>query len=231
MIDDAPDIALLMHAANDVGTLWQDHSYRSRQGAPLDAGVLAQWILQGASSRSSLAGLTRSVVTGHATRAGDFATRRELQREQDSVDGAPFAARLRAFVRSARAFGVEPVLLTQPAISERTELTPDWIDVRNQARFNEIIRETAAAEAATLIDLARHVVGLEGWDRPMEIFYDGIHVTKRGSRVYAEYVVARLLESGLLADDDEEAALWTAPQRPAQLHQEASEVSDQRAGS
>jgi hypothetical protein len=31
----------------------------------------------------------------------------------------------------------------------------------------------------------------------MEVFYDGMHVTERGSQIYAEYIAERLLETVL----------------------------------
>ena len=106
------------------------------------------------------------------------------------------------------------------------------MDPRNQEIFNGIVRTVAAEEDVVIIDLARHVAeNVEGWNEPMKIFYDGIHVTELGSRTYAEHIVDRLLETILskrnarpgdakvgtwqrdllpLADDDEEAPLLTS---------------------
>ena len=121
--------------------------------------------------------------------------------------------RLRAFVRVARALEIEPVLMTQPAVGVRTALTPQWIDSGNQAAFTEAMRSVAAEEGVVLIDLARHIAEeVEGWNEPMKVFYDGVHVNDDGSRIYATYITRRLLDTVLsgsrpLGDHDEEAPL------------------------
>jgi hypothetical protein len=67
------------------------------------------------------------------------------------------------------------------------------VDPRNQDVFNHIIRKVGAEEGAIVIDLVRHLVeNIEGWNQHMKIFYDGMHVTDRGSEVYAEYIAERL---------------------------------------
>jgi lysophospholipase L1-like esterase len=83
--------------------------------------------------------------------------------------------------------------MTQPLANIRTAFTPDWVDPRNQEVFNHIIRTVGAEEGAVVIDLVRHLVeNVENWKQPMKIFYDGVHVTDRGSEVYAEYIAERL---------------------------------------
>lgn len=45
----------------------------------------------------------------------------------------------------------------------------------------------------SVIDLVRHLTeSVAGWNEHMKIFYDGMHVTDRGSVVYAEYIAERL---------------------------------------
>ncbi len=105
---------------------------------------------------------------------------------------------LRAYVHVARAFGIEPVLMTQPLASVRTPLTPDWADPVNQEIFNHEIRRVAAGEGVVLIDLVRYLFDhVAGWDQPMKILYDGLHVNNFGSRVYAEHISERLAETVL----------------------------------
>jgi len=200
VVQDEPDVALMMHAANDLGILAQAGDYRSRTSRELTWLSFARWSLQEVSTRSWLAGALRKWLTmGQGEGAGvRFAERAKLRREQVDVSTEPFVRRLRAFVGLARGFGIEPVLLTQPAISMVTPLTPGWIDVSNQQRFNEAVRRVAREEQVALIDLVRHLVEeVPDWNEPMEIFYDGIHVTDIGSLVYAEHIAERLVQDVL----------------------------------
>lgn len=195
VVEDQPDIALMMHAANDIGVLSEEGSYDSRNGGASTQTVAARWLMQAASRRSDLAGALRWFATMAPPPAGDFAGRAVIARERMEVPSAPFVARLRAFVGIARAFDIEPVLMTQPAISVRVAGMPDWIDARNQEIFNQLIREVAGEESATLIDLSAHVLEVEGWDQPGVVFYDGIHVTDGGAAIYALYIAQHLMES------------------------------------
>jgi lysophospholipase L1-like esterase len=194
VVHDRPDVAVLMEAANDYGLLSSDSDYRSRSGAPMTVAIPMRWALQSLSAHSALAGALRQVLTVRSAELGDF--RRPVRGRTEPVADTEFAHRLRAFIGVCRAFGIEPVLMTQPFAPARTQLSPDWIDASDQERFNETIRTVARAEDAVLIDLARHIVqDVEGWDRPMRVFYDGIHVTAQGATRYADYVTARLVES------------------------------------
>lgn len=199
VVFDSPDVAVLMHAANDVGVLARVGGYRWRTSRELSWLSFARWSLQEASSRSWLAGAFRKWLTiGEGARPEGFAQRANLARERVNVPTAPFARRLRAFVGVARGFGIEPVLMTQPAISMVTPLTPEWVSMANQERFNRAVRQVAREEGVVLIDLVQHLMDeIPDWNEEMEIFYDGIHVTDRGSRVYAEHIAARLVEEVL----------------------------------
>jgi lysophospholipase L1-like esterase len=198
VVEDEPDVVVMMHAANDIGVLSRDGSYDSRNGGASTMQVAARWFLQAASRRSDLAGVLRWVVTIQPPPGGGFDERADIPRESANISGEPFSARVRAFIGVARGFGIEPVLMTQPAISVRAAGMPDWIDARNQEIFNQLIREVAQAEDVVLVDLAAHVVTeVESWNEPDVVFYDGIHVSAAGSRIYAEYITRRLLETGL----------------------------------
>jgi lysophospholipase L1-like esterase len=191
---DRPDAAVLMEAANDIAVLAGEGRYQRAESGPAAA---LRWLLQSVSSRLSLAGALRAWVTLADIRHADFQHRANLARELGQLPTLPYEQRLRAFAGLCRAFGIQPVLMTQPAISIRTQLTPAWVELKNQQRFNDVVRAIAAEEDVVLIDLARHVGGIEGWDQPMRVFYDGIHVTDEGSRVYAEYIARRLRETVL----------------------------------
>ena len=109
------------------------------------------------------------------------------------VPPEPFRGRLRAFVRVCRAVGVVPVLMTEPQAIRRTVLTPEWADKGNQDIFNDVIRGVARDESSPLIDLAADLQSFHpGWDRSLDLLYDGVHVTDAGSRFYAERIVATL---------------------------------------
>jgi hypothetical protein len=49
VIDDRPNIAVLMHATNDIGVLIRDGNYRSRMGRPVSIADFGKWSLQMAS--------------------------------------------------------------------------------------------------------------------------------------------------------------------------------------
>ena len=53
------------------------------------------------------------------------------------------------------------------------------------------------------IDLAREITPLEGWNEPMKVFYDGMHVTDEGSMVQIDLVadtLARLIRTHIKFD-------------------------------
>jgi lysophospholipase L1-like esterase len=191
VVHDRPDAAVLMEAANDFGVLLSDPMYRTRGGAPMTAALPLRWLLQEGSSHSAMLGALRAWLTVRGPAAGDFRRRAH----EGSAPTAPFAQRLRAFVGLCRAFDITPLLMTQPYAPTRTALTPEWTNATDQERFNDVIRAVAMAERIALIDLAGHVYrDVADWDRPMHVFYDGIHVTSEGARIYAEYVTDRLLQ-------------------------------------
>ena len=195
--EDRPDAVVLMHAANDIGMLYHAGSYRPRMGGQLTPLLVGKWLLQVASKHSALAARLRSALSsGRVHKPGDFGRRGSLERERLPLARKPYLWRLRGFVALARAFEIEPVLMTQPAISMRHPHRPAWLDLSNQAVFNDLIRQVARDEGVILIDLARHLAErVPDWDQPMVVFYDGIHVTDQGSSIYAEHITERLLET------------------------------------
>ena len=105
-----------------------------------------------------------------------------------------FRERLRTFIHMARDFSIQPVLMTQPFSDATNALTPNWTDEKAQNRFNALVREVAKAEGVLLIDLVTHLQeSVPEWNKPMEIFYDAIHVTDKGSVVYADHIAQQLL--------------------------------------
>ena len=104
----------------------------------------------------------------------------------------PYAARVRAWLRSARAFGIEPVLITEPLSSFRNELTPPWTDAEALAAFNQKLREIGREEGAVVIDLAELVAAEPEFAKPESIYYDGLHVNDAGARIYGRLVAQAL---------------------------------------
>jgi len=197
VVFDTPDIAVMMHAANDSGVLAKTGDYKSRTGHELTLGNFMTWLSSHASRYSWIAAVRRyyssRAFTGHPT--GAFDDWANEAKEQVDFDARPFEHRLRAFIALAHAFDIEPVLMTQPAITMATALTPGWMHQRNQERLNQIIRDVAADEEVVLIDLVNHLINeVEDWDVPMVIFYDGVHVTTKGSVVYAKHITEVLYE-------------------------------------
>ena len=92
-----------------------------------------------------------------------------------------------------RDFGIVPVLATQPLTSCRNELTPAWADLALQDRMNATIRAVGREQGVPVFDLITYLQEeLPDWDAPMKYFYDGMHVTDRGSEVYAAYFADEL---------------------------------------
>jgi lysophospholipase L1-like esterase len=197
VVEDRPDIVVLMEASNDIGVL-QSQSYRSRMGETESFAHAVRFGLQQASTTSYVMGVFRKwASTGKQHRPEANPWHRE-KRETAQIPREEYEKRLRAFVRLARAFGIAPVLMTQPLANIRNALTPDWVNPRNQEVFNQIIRTVGAEEGAVVIDLVRHLVEtVEGWNQHMNIFYDGVHITDHGSEVYAEYIAERLYDEAL----------------------------------
>jgi lysophospholipase L1-like esterase len=196
MVEDRPDVVVLMEASNDIGVL-QSQSYRSRMGETESFSHTIRFGLQKASSTLYFMGLFRKWATSEKPRPDANPWHRE-ERETAQLPRDEYERRLRAFVWLSRAFGIKPVLMTQPLANIRNVFTPDWVDPRNQDMFNQIIRTVGAEEGIVVIDLVRHLVqNVENWNQHLNIFYDGVHVTDRGSEVYAEYIAERLYDAVL----------------------------------
>jgi len=192
VVADQPDIAVLMEASNDIGTMRSEGSYQRSMGEPASLKSLAKWFTQIVSSRCYLMALVR--VSAHEElRPKDAGTDwRQTQAPVDSAMVAMYRARLKSFVHICEDFGIVPVLMTQPYSRHRTSLTPAWLDHTAQDQFNDVIREVGQSEGVLVIDLVAHVREIPDWDQPNAIFYDAIHVTDRGSQVYADYIAPQL---------------------------------------
>ncbi|HXZ85204.1 MAG TPA: GDSL-type esterase/lipase family protein [Myxococcota bacterium] len=186
---DKPDVVLLMNAINDAGLL-AEGGYALREPKPDGWRAGSRWLLQSLSAHSSLVGLVRRVAT--------FGPQ-EIHRSADAVatlpstpDSAPYGARVRAWVRSARAFGMEPVLITEPLSTLRNELTPPWTDAGALARFNDLVRQIGREEGVTVVDLAEALQHEPAFATPEKIYYDGMHVNDAGAQLYGHLVAQAL---------------------------------------
>ena len=165
-------------------------------GSPVSLEDFGKWSLQMASSTLFLAALVRYSAT-----SGIFDT----FRLQDPVRGRrddpafnellvnTYRQRLQAFIHISRVFGIQPVIMTEPFSGSANTLTPDWVNLTPLDQFNTVIREVGEVEGVHVIDLVHHLQErVPEWNRPMNIFYDGIHVTDKGSQIYAQHITERL---------------------------------------
>jgi lysophospholipase L1-like esterase len=189
VVHDRPDQVVVMHAANDIGHLRRNGGYRVT--VAVGPKLLGRWLLQAASARSYLLGGLRWIALSSIPAADD--PRLDALREAQAVElpVREFGEHLAAFVGVARAFGIEPVLMTQPLGASFTRLTPSWVEPRNQARFNQETRDVAAATGAQLIDLAQ-CLELTPSSRSPDLFYDGLHLTDFGSQCAASCIADAL---------------------------------------
>ena len=207
-LQDKPDIVVLMHACNDVGVLIRGEGYRSREGLFLNWSFLANSWLKGLTNHSYLLAIMRQTLREHTHFFPEEPEEKLLASNAASpqLDGE-YEKRLRTFIRMCHATGAKPVVMTQPTSGCISELTPDWIDATVQTRFNDLVRRVGAEENATVVDLVKYLEDeVPNWRDPMNIFYDGVHVTDRGSMLYGEHITARLLPliQSVTSDSSEE---------------------------
>jgi hypothetical protein len=192
MVLDHPDVIVLMHAANDIGVLLKDSNYQSRMGHDTSCADIAKYSIQILSIHSSLFGFLREKGAG----AGAILLRdpRDMSPKKGKIDARPYVARLKIFIAMCRAFGIIPVLATEPlAITVKTDLTPEWADDNLQKLFNRLIKEVSEKEHVDLIDLSEFISrGNPNLEELKKIFYDGMHVTDYGSTLYASYISENL---------------------------------------
>ena len=194
VVEDGPDVAVLMNVINDVGLLG-NAGYGVRTAKPDGYLIGGRWLLQAGSSHSSLIGLVRQVFSIERL-SSERVSSAPIKTERPAPT-RPFEARLRSWARTCRAFGIEPVLLTEPLAAMRNELTPDWADAGGLEEFNAVVRRVASEEDAVLIDLVALLQREPDWADPARLFYDGMHVNDHGSIVYAR-LVAEVLAADVL---------------------------------
>jgi lysophospholipase L1-like esterase len=106
--------------------------------------------------------------------------------EGERVPPEKFRANLLAAVRTARARGVEPVLITPGVDAESRRRYPV------AAFYREIVHELAAAERVRLVQAAEH---LEGWEgRGTAVFADWVHPNAFGHEIIARVLAPVVAE-------------------------------------
>jgi len=205
------DYAVMMHAINDVGVLRRHGDYQSRMVRPVSWAMIQTWLKQRSSAHSYLLARLRFIFA--SLQGMGHSPRRQWDVPQASPL-EPFEQRIQAFIHLSRAFGMEPILMTQPTARFENEFTPDWKDDPTQALANQAIRAIGRAEGAPIIDLMREVPAREPrWAQPGVVFYDGVHVNDSGSQLYAR-IVADALATRILANI-ESARGHQSPQHPS----------------
>lgn len=115
---------------------------------------------------------------------------------------ADFEQAQRAFVATARTFGITPVLMTQASLltespppvvlCDKGDLFAMGIDYGTYRELhravNEATRRVARAEAVTLVDLEAEI------PQDPRLFYDTVHYTPEGSRRVTQLVSTALLQ-------------------------------------
>ncbi len=193
---DKPDVLVLMHACNDIGLLSEAGSYAPRSEKNVRLDRFLRIALMNGTNHSWLMAVARQALREHShfvPIAPDELQPGVANFDQQEIDAA-FTQRLQVFISICRAFQVEPVLMTQPTSGHYTALTPKWADEFAQTRFNEIIRQMGREKNVMVIDLMAHLQrDVPQWDEHLNLFYDGVHVTDRGSKIYAEYIAQQIL--------------------------------------
>ncbi len=191
---DSPDIVVVMEAANDGGVLAHDGDYRSRGAKPLVRRDVMDWLKVNVSRRISLLALCRSaLVRGEQPGAMQNRAERLDPEVAKKIPARMYQQRLRVFIEVCRSFQFQPVLMTQAFSGTANSLTPEWAEMGTQDRFNQYIREAGLGNNVPVIDLVRYLQNdIADWHRDGYIFFDGIHVTDEGSRVYAKHIAEQL---------------------------------------
>ncbi len=186
-----PDFVVIMHATNDQGVIQVDPQYVSRGARPVGLSNLTLYSLQKLSGVSGLFGLIRQVYTRFHSTPTLYAQNNTRTLTQDETK--PFAARLNTVVAMARAFGITPVLMTQPLAEVDNAYTPSWANLANQRLFNEVIRSIALTTSTVMIDLDQAMNERFVHEKPVDYLYDGMHANDNGAELYAQTVSTALL--------------------------------------
>ncbi|WP_167730658.1 SGNH/GDSL hydrolase family protein [Terasakiella sp. SH-1] len=190
-----PDYVIMMHGVNDIGVLgrkdgyWTDHPTFSLVRAPKSG--LVPFLLQ---IRDATVPLTyRALKSGILKFKQLVVSPAHAQNGMDK--GKSFESALRTFVRTAKAWQIKPVLMTQVVLNNQDSKS-EYLSKEQLAKggfnqgqfedmqryFNEITRSVALSEGALLIDLVKAKVWT-GQD-----LYDDLHYSDQGSEKVARII-------------------------------------------
>lgn len=193
-----PNVVVLMEAVNDLGVLASHGSYwtASRDLGPVRTPRVgiesAVQPLRDASVPHTWRAIKRAIAAAKSAPSGAVggAAQSPSSPSSDQVQlwADAYGSLLRQFVSTARAWQVEPVLMTQarlPATDEAGRFVPDVLAAAHEA-FNVRLRSVAVADRVPLIDLAAG----RAWTR--HELYDGLHFNDTGSLAAADIIAAAL---------------------------------------
>ena len=213
-LEKKPKFAVLMHAANDMGTLlithtyWQDHPKKNiiqtKSEPSLKSyfnGILFEisratknillpnfWLF----SREYLFNIIRS----DDLKKDDYANFRENKltyNELQNLLDEDFSSSLMSFIKLSRSWNIEPILMTQANnYPDKKLISPGSIisseQLYNMYEYtNEIVRKIALDNDVLLIDLDKKI-----YDE--SFFYDEIHLNSSGSIAVANEIAKTLKE-------------------------------------
>jgi lysophospholipase L1-like esterase len=185
-VADQPDYAVLMSSGADIASLRIDAAYGTRMARPLSWGIVLTWLKQRLSSASWLVAQLRYALATWGSRNA-LPRLENLRHFQPGFPDAAYRTRLKAFIALCRAFDIEPILMTEAYA--RFGAPPGAEDDSAFHQANQAVRDVGAAEGVLVIDLMQRVrEAVPDYDEPMNLFYDGVHLTDRGSQVYAEQI-------------------------------------------
>jgi hypothetical protein len=195
--DYAIDFLVIHHALNDLmprlyPEMERDYGHFRKIYRPV--GPLARflnrhsalfvWVSQRLGVRHSLADATMTV--------NDANPENPFRPGELNPNTAIFRRNLETMIVLARGAGMRPVLTTMPYSLDPTKLPAEWaithaVKVAGMQEHNRIIREVAADRGVLLVDLDRHMTGIESY------FFDHVHCDVPGRIEKANLIAAALL--------------------------------------
>lgn len=202
-----PKHIVLMHGINDLRTLSMTLSY---WGEPSGRGIIQ---IEGSDGRSESYRTLRAfknifipnlwhkiqhLFQGSSKSSDEWAgyrTKTHAYSEVEFVFTEQFTASLKSFVRIVRAWGIEPVLMTQfnrihaddQFVRSIYESVPQPINFDNfvdlYQKANQITRRVAKEEGVYLIDLDKEIPSTSRY------IYDAVHLTEDGSQLVAKKII------------------------------------------
>lgn len=213
VVDLRPKLALFLVGTNDVG-LDQSNTFDS---SLRPAGTLTHRATQFAVNHSELLALVQNLSRARLARQRGFGHSEidvaalkdllldpatiEATRQQYSAFLPAYAERLHEIVALCRKNGIEPVLITQPALfgdvvdpATGVDLSRKQVNGRGNGRlewlllemYNDVTRRVASEDHVLLIDLAKAM------PKDSRLFYDFLHFTNQGAETVGSIVAAAL---------------------------------------